>query len=116
MDEAEFWDRLEYRLCDALGSSPEREHHGLWCDGLIPEAHCFTANPPCIRGTAWMGGLPGQGATYQEKWTFVLTLPVSAGSLDAVRWDSLMPAAGRTDWLSFDLERRFLTIDAGAFG
>ncbi len=36
MDEAAFWNHLEFRICRELGRRPEKELRGIWCDGIAP--------------------------------------------------------------------------------
>jgi hypothetical protein len=73
--EADFFARLEYRLCGEFAVVRPLEAPGLWCDGLIPTHWQLDANPLTISGEAWVGGLPGHHAAgYQEKWSFVLKL------------------------------------------
>jgi hypothetical protein len=109
--EAEFFSRLEYRLCGEFRTEPPPEAPGLWCDGLIPKRWQFGADPSTISGDAWEAGLPGHdSAGYQEKWGFVLKLYERAALREPIRWESLLPGNDVRGWVVADVFRRRLVI------
>ena len=55
VDEDEFWVRLEYRVSAELAGIDDDAMRFLWCDGFRPEEYRTNANPPSIRGRAWIG-------------------------------------------------------------
>jgi hypothetical protein len=109
--EADFFSRLEFRLCGEFAAVPPPEAPGLWCDGLIPKRWDLDADPLTISGEAWVGGLPGHDPTrYQEKWRFVLKLYEQAGLPESIAWDSLLPGEDVRGWVVADVSGRRLVI------
>lgn len=109
--EADFFSRLEYRLCREFAAVRPPDAPGLWCDGLIPTHWQIDSNPLTIFGDAWVGGLPGHHpARYQEKWRFVLTLYEQAVLPESIAWGSLLPDEDVRGWVVADVHGRRLVI------
>jgi hypothetical protein len=109
--EAEFFSRLEFRLCGEFAAVRPPDAPGLWCDGLIPKRWQLDANPSTISGAAYVGGLPGHDPIgYQEKWGFVLNLCEQAALRESITWDSLLPSNEVGGWVVIDVFRRRLVI------
>jgi hypothetical protein len=98
MDEAEFWKRLEFRLCDELGGMDAKEFRRLWCDGLVAQQYLLEEDVPRIVGYAWMMTDSRGGSQYD----FVLFLPRHS-SREALDWSSLLPPNNATEWLEIEL-------------
>lgn len=105
MDEPDFWDRLEHRVCRELAGFEDNRLRFLWCDGFVPEEFDLRAEIPCVRGRAWIG----DGRT-QEQWDFVLLIGPAA-SPPEVDWSALLPGEDTTGWLTPDPIGKTLTID-----
>ena len=120
MSEAYFWDALEYRVSRELSSShwPARlvrssdgqDVRSYWCDGFIPDNFVRDSEGARITGVACMGGIPGQRATYQERWTFDLFLGEQIQSRDEIVWSDFLPAPDASDWLAIDVPAKALFI------
>jgi len=108
MDEASYWEHLEFRVCAELAGIEECRRRGLWCDGFIPGQFDLKGDPPCIRGTAWV--CPGE---QQEAWDFTLLLGKPRANRDAIPWAALLPPDGVTKWLRLDFAKRQIEIDPG---
>jgi hypothetical protein len=106
MDEADYWTRLEYRVCDELAGMDDKALRGLWCDGFVAEQFLLDVEPARVVGYAWMGTAPRK----QERWTFVLFLPHLARSREDLAWSSLLPPEGATEWLEIEREAKELRI------
>ena len=39
MTEADYWLRLEFRVCRELAGMEDKALRSLWCDGFIPEVY-----------------------------------------------------------------------------
>src|SRR5688572_8097977 len=109
MDEAEYWGRLEYRICREFAAMQNWDLRHYWCDGLIPEHYRLGASEPRITGQAWIGF--GQ---QQEEWEFTLILPGPVGSQEEIDWPSLLPAENVTRWLAFDPSGKCIQIEPAA--
>ncbi|MBN1427737.1 MAG: hypothetical protein JXB07_05080 [Anaerolineae bacterium] len=110
MNEAEFWDSLEYRVCDELASFTEKEIRSLWCDGFVPQQFALDANEPYIGGRVWIGGIIGRRPDYQEDWQFRLMIGKSIHSRAEIVWDTLLPPENKTGWLTVDRARKTIVI------
>lgn len=108
MDEPEFWDRLEYRVCDELARSADRHHRGLWCDGILPDLYILDAPSTRIEGRAWVG-YNGQG-----EWRFTLLLTDPVASREGIPWSTLLPPLEVTRWLTVDPDGKRLVIEPTA--
>lgn len=106
MNQAEYWARLEYRLCDELAGMEDKQLRALWCDGIVPQQFLLEEDVPRVVGYAWMA----TGSRKQDQWEFVLFLPHPVASEEAVEWSSLLPPDGATDWLEIDLQARAVRI------
>ena len=104
MDEAVFWNRLEFRICRELERQSEKELRGIWCDGIAPDRF-IPEGRPRIEGTAWMG------VDGQERWKFTLFVGRRVNSTGELDWDRLLPPEEVSGWLSLDLGRRTVVID-----
>ena len=106
MNEADFWLRLEGRICDELRGMDDKSLRRLWCDGIVPSQYRLNDEVPQITGYAWIVA----GTSKDAQWDFVLFLPRSAPSRDAMEWASLLPPDGATDWLEIDQEAQKVRI------
>lgn len=105
MDEAEFWSKLEYRVCREIDGLRSDEFQDHWCDGFIPKTFDAGGKPACIRGRVWIG----IGGRHQEAWAFCLVIG-DVPSREAVDWAALLPDDDLTGWLALDAERRLMEI------
>jgi hypothetical protein len=106
LDEAEFWVRLEYRICAELHGFEDNGLRHYWCDGLVPEEYDLLGEPRCIRGRAWIG----QGRR-QEQWNFTLLTTPPVMDRREIDWAAVLPGDALTGWLTPDLQRKTLKID-----
>jgi hypothetical protein len=106
MDEADYWRRLEHRICAEFTGFADRHLRHYWCDGLIPDEYDLDADEPCIRGRAWCGSAPAQ-----ELWSFTLLVGHAANSPADIDWPTLLPEDHKTGWLGPDTHRKTLRID-----
>ena len=109
MDEKTFWLWLEGRLCGEFQGLPERRYQYFWCDGFLPADYLLDDPTPRITGRCWICN-----ARQPSDWDFVLLLPRSFGSRDAIEWGSLLPPNGVTGWMGFDESRRYIEIEPAA--
>jgi hypothetical protein len=61
MNEPEFWQRLEFRICAEFKGFADRGLRLHWCDGLLPEQYDLAGAERRITGVA-LCGRSGQGA------------------------------------------------------
>lgn len=110
MGEADFWEHLEYRLCQELDGLKDKARalRRYWCDGVIPDRYYPDDETPRILGRAWMGI---GGTTGQEEWQFTLLLDRPYDAPDQIDWSVLLPSPDVTKWLSVDPVRKRLVID-----
>jgi hypothetical protein len=109
MEEREFWDRLEYRLCRELAGMPEKWQRRYWCDGFLPETYELDSDSPRISGRVWL--VDGQE---QSEWSFLLLLPRRYRSPEIVDWGGLLPPENVTRWLAINPRRRLIEIEPAA--
>jgi hypothetical protein len=107
MDEADFWGRLEYRICAEIEGLKAPVARGFWCDGLIPVLYQLHEPAPRIVGSVWMG----VGPKHQEEWEFVLVLPSSVESRERIEWSAQLPASNLTRWLTIDAVAKRLIVE-----
>lgn len=107
MDEAEFWGRLEFRLCREFNTLERCRRLGLWCDGIYPKASVLDAPRFEIHGCAWIG----LGPRRQHRWTFCMTLIEPADEWDVITWASLLPPDDMTNWLRVNHAAEHLDIN-----
>jgi hypothetical protein len=105
VDEEDFWNRLEYRICREFAGFEDRQLRAIWCDGLVPDEYELHGAQPRIRGRAWCG------PSGQERWTFMLLLDPAADTRHAIDWATLLPGEHVTGWLTPDPQRRTMKID-----
>jgi hypothetical protein len=110
MDEGEFWVRLEYRVCDEFVGMRTREMRRFWCDGFIPVQYLLEDISPRILGRVWMG----IGPRDQVECEFILHLSPPVRSRADVDWAGLLPPAGVTKWITFDIDRKLLVMEPSA--
>jgi hypothetical protein len=109
VDEADYWLRLEFRLCGEFAGMADRRLRYYWCDGFIPLQYLLDDPLPRITGRVWI--VNGQE---QEEWDFTLFLPQPVGSRQQIDWATLLPPANVTRWLALDLFRRRIEVEPGA--
>jgi hypothetical protein len=105
MDEAEYWRRLEFRICAEFAGFADIQLRNFWCDGLVPDKYDLADRESHIGGLAWCG------MTGQERWRFTLRLGGQAQSSEQIDWAALLPADHLTGWLTPDLQMKTLLID-----
>ena len=106
MNEADYWIKLEYRVCSEFMGMRERRIQYLWCDGFIVHEYLLNDHRPRIVGRAWICNGPRQ-----TEWEFTLLLSLPYTSLEEVDWESLLPPENMTRWLALDEARRCLEIE-----
>ncbi|AMV29151.1 hypothetical protein VT84_32450 [Gemmata sp. SH-PL17] len=109
MNEADFWLRLEFRLCSEFAGMADRHLRYLWCDGFGPERYHLGDFEPRITGHVWICN-----GDKQDKWEFTLFLPHPIGSRDEIDWASLLPPGNVTRWLAFDSRGKRIQIEPAA--
>lgn len=110
MHEEEYWDRLEYRVCQEIAGLKLADFRAYWCDGFIPLTYEFPDPSPRIVGRVWIG----IGPRRQEEWEFTLLLGRQAESHEAIEWSALLPAQDVTRWLSIDPVGKRLVVEPTA--
>jgi hypothetical protein len=100
--EADYWLRLEYRVCRELAGMEDKALRFLWCDGFIPEQYLLDEPTPRITGHAWIGNGPRK----QDRWKFTLFLDQAVCNRDEISWSALLPPDDVTGWLGVDLDHR----------
>jgi hypothetical protein len=106
MTEADYWPRLEFRVCRELAGMEDKALRFLWCDGFIPEQYLLDDPTPRITGRAWIG----TGPRRQEQWEFTLFLSDVARTDEDISWSTLLPPDVVTGWLGVDLDGRQIRI------
>ncbi len=109
MDESDYWDHLEFRVCREFWGMSENQLRCLWCDGFIPEQFHLAGPSPRITGRAWIG----KGRS-QEQWEFTLVLNHPVNSRSEIEWQALLPADNVTHWLAVDPTRKRIEIEPSA--
>lgn len=107
MDEAEYWTRLEYRICRELAGMRAGGLRDWWCDGFVPET--LDEGRGVFSGRVWMG----RGGRDQEVWDFTLMLGAVPGAGERIDWASLLPGEDVTGWLSMDFNQKAMKIEPG---
>jgi hypothetical protein len=112
MDEAEFFEFLEYRLCDELPLLDRRDLLGLWCDGLSPERDEILNGRCTIHGQAWVGGVPAKpgSSSHQEAWRFSAVLPQGVVRTQELNWKPFRPPVDARGWLEVGPSEQRLTV------
>ncbi|MEV0605915.1 hypothetical protein AB0I61_06010 [Polymorphospora rubra] len=68
MDEKNYWERLEFRICQEFQGFDDKHLRWHWCDGLVTEEYDLLGEQPRIRGqapsaaTAHLRGSPAPSA------------------------------------------------------
>lgn len=106
MDEATYWEKLEYRICREFAGMADKRLQYLWCDGLVPGEYQLNEDSPRITGRAWIGNGPRE-----SEWEFTLLLPVLFRSREEIDWASLLPPEEVTRWLSVNQAGRKIEIE-----
>jgi hypothetical protein len=106
MTERDFWDSLEYRLCQEFAGLPERRHQSFWCDGFLPQEYFLDDCPPRITGKVWICDGPKQ-----KLWQFVLILRTTVTQREEIDWAAILPEVNVTKWMSFDEDACYLEIE-----
>ncbi|GAA2473509.1 hypothetical protein [Winogradskya humida] len=102
MDEAEFWGRLEFRVCAEFRGFEDNGLRYLWCDGFEAEDYHLEGADPFIGGVMWCG------VTGQERWRFTLFVGGGVRSREGIDWAGLLPDDEATGWLN--AEPREMTV------
>ena len=55
MDEADFWPRLEWRVCRELAGVRDLQLRHWWCDGFLPDAFDADTVPERVTGRVYIG-------------------------------------------------------------
>jgi hypothetical protein len=106
MTEADFWARLEYRLCAEFAAIAERRLQSWWCDGFLPNQYLLDEHRPRITGKAWICDGP-----HQAEWEFALLLPRRFRTRGEIEWAALLPPANVTRWVALDEGRQYIEIE-----
>jgi hypothetical protein len=106
VDEAEFWLRLEYRLCREFTGLADKKLRGIWCDGFLPEAFEIGAEGACVAGRVWVG----RGGRDQEQWRFFLLTGDRVICREKIQWAELLPPDDVTGGLFIDEAARELRL------
>lgn len=109
MDETSFCISLMFRVSAEFRGMPTKEMRRYWCDGFILEQYLLDDSPPRIIGRAWICEHQAQ-----ENWEFVLLLPRSVRSRDAIDWDLLLPADDVTRWMKLDKQAKRIELEPAA--
>lgn len=110
MLEADYWEHLEYRLCNEMYQRPGCKVLGLWCDGIEPLDYILSGSGRHIRGRCWLG----LGATKQERWDFKLILKDHISNANDIYWPYFMPPDDVTGWLRIFPDEQHLKINPRA--
>jgi len=86
MQEPEFWQRLEFRICAEFRGFADHSLRSYWCDGLIPEEYDLAGAERRITGVAFCG------RSGQERWQFTLALSPQTADRDQIDWSALLPS------------------------
>ena len=106
MDEAEFWNSLEYRVTREMEGLEECRQRGLWCDGFSPHEWADGGLHRSLRGSVWIG----QGSSGQELWSFELFVSEGFNDIEEINWRDLLPPDDLTGWLSVNTREQRLEI------
>ena len=106
MDEKDFWESLEFRVCREFAGLPVRRYQYFWCDGFLSSEYVLDGPSPRITGKCWICNGP-----QQANWDFALLLPRAFASREEIDWASLHPAENMTRWMAFDEGRQFIEIE-----
>jgi hypothetical protein len=107
MDESDFWDYLEYRVCHEIEGLRQPNVRSYWCDGFIPVRYDLDDPSPRISGRVWMG----VGPLDQEEWEFDLMLVGPVKSRENIVWSTLLPTPNVTRWLTIDPNGKRLVVE-----
>lgn len=104
----DFFDILEYRLCDAFKHAEQPEIKSLWCDGIGGASLSeMMINGNVMETTAWIGK-DGQGK-YEAK------IILGKRALDQFRNEQelidCIPSATSTGWFKIDVENLKIEIE-----
>jgi hypothetical protein len=103
--EAEFWQRLEFRISHELTRAENRALRFLWCDGFVPEGFILEDPTPRIVGQAWIGD-----GSRQDRWEFTLFLDAATRARSQIPWSALLPPDETTGWLTVDVDARRIEL------
>lgn len=106
MSEADFWARLEFRLCSEFAGLSGRRYRCFWCDGFIPIRYLLDDHIPQITGKAWICNGPSQ-----DEWDFSLLLPRPFALQEEIDWVLLLPPENATRWMTFDESHKYIEIE-----
>jgi hypothetical protein len=107
MEEPEFWQRLEFRICAEFEGFADRRLRFYWCDGLFPEEFDLAGGDRQITGVALCGNR-GHGL---DRWQFTLVLSRDTASRDQIDWSALLPSDRLTGWLTPDPQNKTLRLE-----
>jgi len=106
MTEREYFAHLEMRVCRELNGLRQKELHGFWCDGFIPEEFSVVGVRCRMSGFVWIDN----GSGKQERWELMLLLDNKTLVREEIDWAQFLPAEDVTGWLSMDFQTRFMKI------
>jgi hypothetical protein len=55
VDEREFWQRLEFRICAEFQGFEDKRLRRFWRDGIVAEEYDLLRAQSCVGGQAWCG-------------------------------------------------------------
>jgi hypothetical protein len=105
MQEPEFWQRLEFRICAEFQGLADRRLRSYWCDGLLPDEYDLAGAERHVTGIAFCGH------NGQQRWQFTLVLSPQTASRDQIDWSALLPSDRLTGWLTPNPQNKTLRID-----
>jgi hypothetical protein len=109
IDEAEYWEQLEFRVSREFSGMDEGHLRFFWCDGFLPTQYLLHAQSPCITGIAWICDGPRQ-----EQWEFTLFLSHPVALPSEIAWSELLPPENVTEWMAIDVARKHMQIEPAA--
>lgn len=106
VNEVEFWEALEYRICRELAGTGKPALRYGWCDGFDPLPARFDEGRPRIVGRIHISFGPDI-----EFWQFTLVLDPRTTAGSPIDWQAHLPPENVTAWLTLDRRRRHVLVD-----
>ncbi|KAA2239374.1 hypothetical protein F0L74_24545 [Chitinophaga agrisoli] len=106
MLDQDFYQFLEYGICQAFNNSPDEEIKGFWCDGVMPSA----ANPGLIGRKIELKAFIGKDG--QSAYELILKLGNKALSRYSRQLDlkECIPDTDNPNWFYIDTKKRTMEI------